>query len=417
MVVKIKSEIKNESKSKSKSKSKSESKVKSDNESKSESKVKSKDELINNLLKQYIKIIKEKKSENKSKSKSKSKSNIPCVKEDVDYRIFKNFITKLREMGNKNKEINKSKIDKISLCKVNAYNKYLKAVSPEGLFFNLRNYHKNIKSNYIHKYGENCDLLIDVGSSQLKSMSFWKSAKIKKVIAMEPSKELFNLGMRHLRKDFYGKSHVTFLQAVGEESWKSGKGGLNPFAVSYLENMIKDGIKANVITFEFTFHYMIYNMKVLIENIKSICKSGTKVIIHCINGDFLMDVFNKETKYEVLKDNDVVFYAQKKFKSNLNTNSNTNSNTNTNTNLKSLSKSAVLKLKEVDIYFRGAQGLNNVISEYLVIKDDIVSVFNKNGFELIEFLPFSQQNYKDFNLEEYEFNVSKIYTTYVFNYL
>ena len=49
-------------------------------------------------------------------------------------------------------------------------------------------------------------------------------------------------------------------------------------------------------------------LKILMENIKSVSKSGTKVIIHCINGDFLMNVFKEKDKYEVIKDNEVVFY-------------------------------------------------------------------------------------------------------------
>ena len=133
---------------------------------------------------------------------------------------------------------------------------------------NLRKYHQNIKINYINKYAFNTDLLMDIGSSQLKSMRWWNTARVKKVVAMEPSLELFDLGMIYLRKDFYGRRHVTFLRGVGEKSWFNGEGGLNDFASKYLINMIKNNVKANAITFEFTFHYMIYNMKILMEKRK-----------------------------------------------------------------------------------------------------------------------------------------------------
>ncbi len=357
-----------------------------------------KNDFLNHLIHKYVTLL-------------KNKKEVPCVEtsykinkdlsKKVDYRLYKNFISKLKEKKSiinvKNENINK-----IEMCKLNAYNKYLKKVNAKGLFMNLRKYHQNIKSNYINKYAFNTDLLMDIGSSQLKSMRFWNSARVKKVVAMEPSLELFDLGMIYLRKDFYGRRHVTFLRGVGEKSWFNGEGGLNDFASKYLINMIKNNVKASAITFEFTFHYMIYNMKILMENIKSVSKSGTKIIIHCINGDFLMNVFKEKNKYEVIKDNEVVFYAEKDFK---NKNKSKSS---------SKSKSQLLDLKQVNIFFSGAQGLNNIIPEYLVIKDDIVKVFEKYGFKLIEFTPFSEQNFKNFGLEPYEFDVSKIYTTYVF---
>ncbi len=357
------------------------------------------------LLNMYKKII-----------MNKNVKNIPCIEKEymiqnipkkIDYRYYKTFIEKLTKYVN---EKNQNKVKSLKMCNVNPYNKYLKKVDPEGLFFGLRNYHKNIKSNYIHKYAKYTPLLVDVGSSQLKSLPFWKSAFVKKVIAMEPSKELFDKGIQILKRDFYGKKHVTFLQGVGEKSWVSGAGGLNDFSSNYLKDMIIKGLKANIITFEFTFHYMIYNMKILMENIKSISQSGTKVIIHCINGDFLMNVFKEKPIYEVTKsdlgENNIVFYAKQKVKNTSKSKSKTSS-----------TSKPLLPLNEVDIYFRGAQGLNNIVTEYLVIKDDIVSVFEKYGFKLLEFLPFSEQNYKEFNLEEYEFNVSKIYTTYVFEHI
>jgi hypothetical protein len=58
-----------------------------------------------------------------------------------------------------------------------------------------------------------------------------------------------------------------------------------------------------------------------------------------------------------------------------------------------------------------------VVQEYLVLKEDTIRIFKKYGFQLLEFVPFSEQNYKNFGLEEYEFNVSKIYTTYLFEFI
>ena len=333
----------------------------------------------------------------------KSKDEIPCIQDEKikNYIFFKNLIEKLEsDKSIQKNDMLKKKVQELKLCNVKSYNKYIKKVNHHNLFFHLRDYHKNIKLLFLKKYCQNMDLIIDVGSSQLKSMPFWKECNIQKVIAMEPSKDLYQVGMKHLKRDFYGKSHVTFLQASGEENWNNGNAGLNDFSKKYLKNMFENGLKANAITFEFTFHYMIYKMNQLMRNIDTYTKNGSIVIIHCIDGNFLIDYYekNKTNKYEVKKENDVVFYAEMDEKNN-------NKN-------KSISKK--MNLKKVNIYFKGAQGLNNVVSEYIVMEEDIIREFKKYGFKMLEKTGFIKQNHKDFDLEEYELNVSKLYTSYVF---
>ena len=72
--------------------------------------------------------------------------------------------------------------------------------------------------------------------------------------------------------------------------------------------------------------------------------------------------------------------------------------------------------KKIDIYFKGGQGLDNVISEYIVEPKKIIDTFIDNGFELLEFTKFMENNPTKFGLHKYELQVSNLYTTYVFNY-
>ncbi len=336
----------------------------------------------------------------KYKNLIKNKKEIECIKDEKikNFIVFKNLIEKLESNKSIQKnDLLKKKVQELKLCNIKAYNKYIKKVNHHNLFFHLRDFHKSVKSLYLNKYCKNMDLIIDVGSSQLKSMPFWKECNIKKVIAMEPSKDLYNIGMKHLKRDNYGRHHITFLQASGEENWNNGKAGLNDFSRKYLKSMFEDGIKANALTFEFTFHYMIYKMNQLMKNIDTYTKNGSKVIIHCIDGNFLMDYYekNKTDKYIVKKEEEIVFYAQLSEKNDI-------------------TKSKSMKLHKVNIYFKGAQGLNNVVSEYVVMEEDIMREFKSNGFRMLEKTGFSKQNYKKYELEEYEYNVSKLYTSYVF---
>ena len=74
------------------------------------------------------------------------------------------------------------------------------------------------------------------------------------------------------------------------------------------------GIKANCITFEFSFHYMIDKIDVVINNIKEFSDKGTKVIIHTLNGDVVKDRLKDRDKFIVKRGDEDVFYLEKLYK-------------------------------------------------------------------------------------------------------
>jgi hypothetical protein len=270
---------------------------------------------------------------------------------------------------------------------INPYNKYLKKVNRVNLFNNLRKYHQYIKDYYLEAYCKNCNTLLDVGSAHLKSLKFWKKYNIKHIIALEPSKELYNSGLKIIDKNKFAQEKITYIRAPGEKNWISGEAGLNNKSKKLLINL--KNTKADCITFEFSLHYMIYNMDILMKNITNISKKNTFIIIHCLNGDTLEKRLLKSDKISVYKNNDEVFYIEKKYKeSNIN--------------------------KKVNIYFKGAQGLNNIVSEYIINPTILIEIFINNGFKLIEFTKFLDHDFSEYNLEKYEYEVSNMYLTYVF---
>ena len=267
------------------------------------------------------------------------------------------------------------------------YNKYLKNTNTSNIFNNLRQYHQYIKSYYLEKYCKNCKILLDVGSAHLKSLKFWKKYNIQHIIALEPSKDLYNTGLKIIKKDSFAQKKITYIRAVGEKNWISGNAGLNKNSKKLLMNLKKT--KVNCITFEFSLHYMIYNINTLIKNIKNMSNKNTYIIIHCLNGDLIEKKLFISNKISVYKDNMEVFYIKKKYKdSDIN--------------------------KKIDIYFRGAQGLNNIVSEYIINPTKLIDIFIKNDFKMIEFTKFLDHNFLNYNLQKYEYEVSSLYLTYVF---
>lgn len=308
----------------------------------------------------------------------------------IDQESYNKIITKIQYyLGlwhNINIEVNELK--KIFIyCETLPYNKYTKKVNTQGLFLNLRKFHQYIKEYFLEKYCNNCKLLVDVGSGHLKNLRFWKKYNIEKIIALEPSKDFYNWGLKKQKDNIFARERITFIRAVGEKNWLSGNAGLNNNSKKLLTNL--KNIKACCITFEFSIHYMIYKIETLMKNILSISQKNTKVIIHTLNGDFIKTLLSTSDKYSVFKNNDEVFYIEKKYKE-------------------------TDCFKKVNIYFKGAQGLNNIVTEYIVESKILIDIFFKNDYKLLEFTKFLDHNIEEFKLDEYEFNVSNLYLSYVF---
>jgi hypothetical protein len=151
-------------------------------------------------------------------------------------------------------------------------------------------------------------------------------------------------------------------------------------------------IKVDSITFEFTIHYMIYNDNILLKNIQRVSKKGTKIIIHCLNGELIYKLLKDTDKIIVHKNKEEVFYIQKKYND-------------------------TDKFKKISVFFKNVQGLDNIVDEYLVMNESLINIFIKYNYKLLEYVKFIE-NYDDkFNLEEYELDISKLYITYIFEYL
>jgi hypothetical protein len=308
----------------------------------------------------------------------------------IDENTYKKTITTIKEYLNLWHKIDVSikELENIFMCnKINPYNKYLKNVDRSNLFNNLRKYHQYIKSYYLEKYCKNINILLDVGSAHLKSLKFWKKYNIKHIISLEPSKDLYESGLKIMEKNDFAKKRIKYIRAVGEKDWISGNASLNNNSKKDLIHL--KNIKVDCITFEFSLHYMIYNINVLMKNINNVSKKNTYVIIHSINGDFVEKSIFKDNKISVYYNNDEVFYIKKKYKdSNIN--------------------------KKIDIYFKGAQGLNNIVTEYVINPTYLINKFIEYDFKLVEYTKFLDHESSKFNLQDYEIKVSNMYVTYVF---
>merc|ERR1711988_931538 len=147
--------------------------------------------------------------------------------------------------------------------------------------------------------------------------------------------------------------------------------------------------KADLITFEFSFHYLVYNIDMVINNIKNFSKSGTKIIIHTLNGDLIKERLRDQNKFIVYRDDEEVFYLEKLYNNED-------------------------QLKKINVYFKGVTGLDNIIPEHIVEQDYLYEKFSNDSFDLTEHSEFPNNFNDDYILEQHEIDISSLYVTYVF---
>lgn len=230
----------------------------------------------------------------------------------------------------------------------------------------IKKFHTELKSRYLKKWCNGCDILLDVGAGRLRDLEFWETAKVKKVVAIEPSLVSVKKGIARIKRQ-RPKLKIDLLHGIGDGVWKNGLAALSN---KHRFRQVFDKITYfNCITFMFTIHYMIKRYDILIPNIAKYTKKGSKVIILCMDGRYIHNKFlkNKDHKIKIYEDDfsnepELLFSLEPSYPIYDNTQ----------------------KLGEVLVYFQGTYGLENKIKEPLVDIQELVDIMKDNKFDLVE---------------------------------
>ena len=242
----------------------------------------------------------------------------------------------------------------------------------------VKKFHLDVKRHIYNKYCKNIDMLFDNGCGRLTDLFYWNDAGIKNVFCVEPSKDSIQSGKDRLeRVKNKIKSKILVVEGVGDIDWSTEQ--------KYNE-IIKH--KYDVITFQFTIHYMINNLQTLIKNLLSISKHNTKIIITCMDGNLIHDELNKKDKIEVRNDKNEIIFA-----------------------ISDMPDDNIL------VYLKGGYGMEHGSIEKIVNISKLIKIFNENGFILKERKPFLEYNsiIKDV-MTPTQKNISKYYSSVVFEY-
>jgi ubiquinone/menaquinone biosynthesis C-methylase UbiE len=270
----------------------------------------------------------------------------------------------------------------IKHCNVAGYDIYKGPMIKDPDTDIIKYFHIMIKRQILYKYANNCKNLLDVGSGKLTDMRLWDEAHVQNVVGIEPSIESIEMGNERIKK-FGFKGTINIINGTGDTDWKKED--------KY--KIIFDNIY-NVVTFQFTLHYMMNNINVVMNNLKSIVKSGTKIIITCMDGNKIQSDFKKFGKVEVRNKQEPIFAIVPFYK-------------------------VTDVIPEVDnnilVYFKGAFGVSSGSLEPIIDINKLIKIFEDNQYKLVE-----RRNFADYNipvknkLQPQQLKVSSYYMSIIF---
>jgi SAM-dependent methyltransferase len=296
--------------------------------------------------------------------------------------IYFNKLQKaLKEYYNKSYSIEDLK-KMIKHCNIEGYDIYKGAMTKDHDTDIIKYFHIMIKQEILKKYATNCNYLLDIGSGKLTDMRLWDGINVKNVIGIEPSIESIELGNDKITK-FGFKGKIDVINGVGDIDWQSDE--------KY--NIVLKN-KYDIITFQFTLHYMMNNIDIIINNLNKVMKSKTKIIITCMDGNKIHNEFIRNKQVEVRNKQEPIFAIIPFYK---------------------VTQQIPESNNNILVYFKGAFGVSSGSLEPIIDIEKLIKIFEKNNLKLIEKKNFAEYNLPIKNkLYPNQLRVSSYYMSLVF---
>lgn len=269
-------------------------------------------------------------------------------------------------------------------CNEKPHNIYSKEKEKFQYSTEITRYHNMFSKSYIDKYFKKTNLL-DVGAGPLRQVYFYKKIGINKLVAIEPSDYSIKEGLESIKKRNIVLD-VNVINGYGDESWEDN---------DKYSDVIKNKPYKSIL-FKFTIHYMLKNIDTVIQNIKSVDKDNTVIMITCLDGNKIEEKLKENNgRYEIIIGDEPLYgiYDMENVENGL---------------------------KQIMIYFRGVYGVESGSIEYIVDIDWLISKFESIGYGVLEnksFLETSQPHLIKIRdkLNETQKKVSELHKILIFS--
>ena len=296
-------------------------------------------------------------------------------------KYFNGLQKALKEYYKKDYKIDELK-KQIKYCNEEGFDIYKGAMVKDPDTDIIKFFHILIKKEIIKKYASNANYLLDIGSGKLTDMRIWEEFNIKNVVGIEPSTESIKLGEERLEKHGF-KGDLKVINGVGDEDWVS----VDKYNIA-LKN------KYDVITFQFTLHYMMNNIDVVINNLKKVMLPKCKIIITCMDGNKIHTDFQRYKYIEVRNRQEPIFAIIPMYDT---------------------KKDIPEKDNNIIVYFKGAYGVSSGSIEPIIDINKLIRILKENDIHLIE-----RKNFSEYNIDikkrmgPHQLRVSSYYMSLVF---
>jgi len=291
-------------------------------------------------------------------------------------RLQKNVYDKIKEYYNYTPDMS-DVVQKIKRCDTESYEIYKGKPMHDPDTSIIKRFHSDVKRNLFYKYCKKDINLLDIGSGQMVDVRHWTKCGIHNVVGIEPSKDSINNAKERIGK--LGKStNIQIINGMGNEKWKDN---LKIYGHVY-------DYKYDMITFQYTIHYMLSNLDIVLGNIRDVAKDGATVMVLCMDGNKIKNKIKNGTIKIMNEDQDPIFVIDK-----FNT------------------------PEDIIVYFKGAYGVTNGSIEKIVDVNKLVDIFQKHKLKLVYrkyFNQFNSEVKKD--MKDWQLEVSSYYIALVFSY-
>ena len=296
-------------------------------------------------------------------------------------QFFNKLHNDLQSYYNKNIAVEDLK-NMIKHCNVEGFDIYKGPMIKDPDTDIIKYYHNMIKRQILNKYGTNINYLLDVGSGKLTDLRMWNEMNIKNVVGIEPSVESIKMGNEKLKK-FGFKGNINIINGVGDIDWHSQ----DKYAIVFKN-------KYDIITFQYTLHYMMNNINIVMNNLKDIVKLGTKIVVTCMDGNKIHEDFKRYQKVEIRNKQEPIFAIVPFYK---------------------VTEQIPEKDNNILVYFKGAFGVSSGSLEPIIDINKLIKIFENNKYKLLE-----RKNFADYNipiknkLHPNQLKVSSYYMSIIF---
>jgi SAM-dependent methyltransferase len=275
-------------------------------------------------------------------------------------KFFQKLQQSLKEYYNKDYTIDELKKN-IKHCNIEGYDIYKGQMTKDPDTEIIKYFHIMIKKEILKKYANNVEYLLDVGSGKLSDLRLWKEMNIKNVVGIEPSHESIIMGNEKIKKFDY-TNKIDVIEGVGDVDWEKDS-----------KYKIVLSNKYDIITFQFTLHYMMNNINIIIKNLNNVIKKGTKIIITCMDGNKIQNDFIRYGKVEVRNNQEPIFAIVPFYK---------------------VSNKIPESDNNILVYFKGAFGVSSGSLEPIIDIDRLIDLFKNADIKLIE-----RRNFASYNID------------------